>query len=238
MLRILIIDDEIPARNRLRRMLADKPAVHVIGEAATGQEALRLIPLKAPDVLLLDISMPGMDGMTLAQTLQQQDSAPAIIFCTAWSDQAVEAFECDAVDYLVKPVRAERLELALDKARRFLARVDAGANGPFLRSTLGGKVSLLPLADVICLIAEDKYTTVVHKDGTLVINQSLLDLETAHADILVRIHRGALVARKCIRGLEKTPDGRHYLQLEGCEDRPQVSRRNLPSIRKLIRDLT
>ena len=121
MLRILIIDDEIPARNRLRRMLADVPAVHVIGEAATGQEALRLIPLKVPDVLLLDISMPGMDGMMLAQTLQQQDSAPAIIFCTAWSDQAVEAFECDAVDYLVKPVRAERLELALDKARRFLA---------------------------------------------------------------------------------------------------------------------
>jgi len=238
MLRILIIDDEIPARNRLRRMLVDVPAVHVIGEAATGQEALRLIPLKEPDVLLLDISMPGMDGMTLAQTLQQQDSAPAIIFCTAWLDQAVEAFECDAVDYLVKPVRAERLELALDKARRFLARVDAGANGPFLRSTLGGKVSLLPLADVICLIAEDKYTTVVHKEGTSVINQSLLDLETAHADILVRIHRGALVARKCIRGLEKTTDGRHYLQLEGCEDRPQVSRRNLPAIRKLIRDLT
>jgi two-component system response regulator AlgR len=207
-------------------------------KSATGQEALRLIPLKVPDVLLLDISMPGMDGMTLAHTLQKQDSAPAIIFCTAWSDQAVEAFECDAVDYLVKPVRAERLELALDKARRFLARVDAGATGPFLRSTLGGKVSLLPLADVICLIAEDKYTTVVHKDGTLVINQSLLDLETAHADILVRIHRGVLVARKCIRGLEKTPDGRHYLQLEGCEDRPQVSRRNLPSIRKLIRDLT
>lgn len=238
MLRILIIDDEIPARNRLRRMLADVPAVHVVGEAATGHEALRMIPLKAPDVLLLDISMPGMDGMMLAQTLQQQDSPPAIIFCTAWSDQAVEAFECDAVDYLVKPVRAERLELALDKARRFLARVDVGVNGPFLRSTLGGKVSLLPLAEVICLIAEDKYTTVVHKEGSSVINQTLLELETAHADILVRIHRGALVARKRIRGLEKTPDGHHYLKLEGCEDRPQVSRRNLPTIRKLIRNLT
>ena len=96
MLRILIIDDEAPARNRLRRMLAKVPGVHVAGEAATGQEAMQLIPLKAPDVLLLDISMPGMDGMTLAQLLQQQDSAPAVIFCTAWSDQAVEAFECDA----------------------------------------------------------------------------------------------------------------------------------------------
>jgi two-component system response regulator AlgR len=237
MLRILIIDDEIPARNRLRRMLAEVPAVHVAGEAASGQEALQLIPLKAPDVLLLDISMPGMDGMTLAQTLQQQDSAPAIIFCTAWTDQAVEAFECDAVDYLVKPVRLERLITALDKASRFIAKRPA-TDGAFLRSTAGGKVRLVPLAEVICLHAEDKYTTVAHENGKLLIDQSLLDLENSHADILVRIHRGTLVAKNRIRGLEKSPDGRHFLLLEGCDDRPQVSRRNLPAIRKLIRELT
>ncbi|MFC1778251.1 LytR/AlgR family response regulator transcription factor [Pseudomonadota bacterium] len=238
MLRILIIDDEAPARNRLRRMLAGVPAVHVAGEAASGQEALHLIPLKEPDVLLLDISMPGIGGMELAQMLQAKDSPPAIIFCTAWSDKAVEAFECDAVDYLVKPVRAERLELALDKARRFIASVDSGANGPFLRSTLGGKVSLLPLADVICMNAEDKCTTVVHKNGNTIIDQSLLDLENEHADVLVRVHRKTLVAKKSIRALEKTSDGRHYLHLEGFEDRLQVSRRNLPIIRKLIRELT
>jgi len=238
MLRILIIDDETPARNRLRRMLADMPAVHVAGEAATGYEALRQIPLTSPDVLLLDISMPGMDGMTLAQMLQQQDTAPAVIFCTAWSDQAVQAFDCDAVDYLVKPVRAERLEIALDKARRFITGINTDEGGPFLRSTLGNKVSLLPVAEVICLVAEDKYTTVIHKDGELVISQSLLELESEHADTLVRIHRRTLVAKKCIRGLEKTPDGGHYVLLEGCDDRPQVSRRNLPAVRKLIRDLT
>lgn len=238
MLKILIIDDEAPARNRLRRMISEIPAVHVAGEADTGQEALRLIPLKEPDVLLLDISMPGLDGMSLAQMLQQKGSAPAVIFCTAWSDQAVEAFECDAVDYLVKPVRAERLVLALDKARRFLARSDSGASGIFLRSTLGGKVRLIPMTEVIYLSAEDKYTTVVHKKGKTVISQSLLDLENDHADILVRVHRGALVIKKRIRGLEKTSDGRHFLQLDGCDDRPQVSRRNLPAIRKLIRELT
>ena len=238
MLRILIIDDEEPARNRLRRMLAEVPAVHVTGEAASGQEALRLIPLKEPDVLLLDISMPGIGGMELAQMLQAEDSPPAIIFCTAWSDQAVEAFECDAVDYLVKPVRLERLELALDKARRFIASVDSGVNGPFLRSILAGKVSLLPLADVICMNAEDKCTTVVHKNGKLIIDQSLLDLENEYADILVRVHRKTLVAKKSIRGLEKGPQGRHYLHLEGFEERLQVSRRNLPTIRKLIRELT
>ena len=238
MLRILIIDDEAPARNRLRRMLAEVPAVLVAGEAATGQEALRLIPHKEPDVLLLDISMPGMDGMTLAKTLQDQDKSPAIIFCTAWSDQAVQAFECDAVDYLVKPVRAERLVTALDKARRFIAKVDAGVNGPFLRSTLGGNVSLFPLSNVICAYAEDKYTTVIHENGSIVIDQSLLELENEYADMLVRIHRGTLVAIKRIRGLDKNSDGSHYLQLEGSEDRPQVSRRNLAAIRKLIRKLT
>jgi len=237
MLKILIIDDEAPARNRLRRMLADLPEVNVTAEAATAQEALRLIPLKEPDVLLLDISMPGLDGMELAQMLQQKGSAPAIIFCTAWSDQAVEAFECDAVDYLVKPVRVERLELALDKARRFIATPDSGQQGSFLRSTLGSKVRLLPMAEVIYLSAEDKYTTVVHQNGKMVINQSLLDLENEYADILVRVHRGALVMKKCIRGLEKASDGRHFLLLDGCEDRPQVSRRNLPAIRKLIREL-
>ena len=219
-------------------MLAEIPAVHVVGEAATGQEALGLLPLKQPDALLLDISMPGIDGMTLAQMLKDQQVAPAIIFCTAWTDQAVEAFECEAVDYLVKPVRAERLEAAIDKARRFVARDEVGASGPLLRSTLGGKVSLLPLADVIYLSAEDKYTTVVHKKGSLVINQTLVEMENEYANYLVRIHRGTLVAKNCIRGLEKGTDGRHFLILEDCDASPQVSRRNLPAIRKLIRDLT
>jgi two-component system response regulator AlgR len=237
MLRILIIDDELPARNRLRRMLAEVPAVHVAGEAASGQEALSLIPLKEPDVLLLDISMPGLDGMTLAQMLQEQASPPAVIFCTAWSDKAVEAFECDAVDYLVKPVRLERLVAALDKARRFVARGTGMVSGAFLRSTLGGKVKLLPLDDVICLHSEDKYTTAVHEGGKLVINHPLLELEKDHADILVRIHRGTLVARNRIRGLEKAADGRHYLLLEGSDEQPQVSRRCLPAVRKLIRKL-
>jgi two-component system response regulator AlgR len=238
MLNILIIDDEAPARNRLRRMLANIPSVFFAGEAATGHEALELIASTDANVLLLDISMPGMDGMTLARLLREQGSAPAIIFCTAWSDQAVEAFECDAVDYLVKPVRAERLEVALDKARRYLTRDDAESDGPFLRTTLGSKVQLLPVSDVICLHAEDKYTTVVHKNGRLMIDQSLLDLENEYADILLRVHRSTLVVIKCIRGLEKSQNGRHFLQLEGCEDRPQVSRRNLPAVRKLIRELT
>ena len=238
MLKILIIDDEAPARNRLRRMLAELPDVYVTGEAASGQKALQLIPLKQPDVLLLDISMPGLSGMELAKMLQKQESAPAIIFCTAWSDQAVNAFECDAVDYLVKPVRAERLVLALNKARRFLAMSDSSASGTFLRSTLGSKIRLLPIAELIYLSSEDKYTTAVYEGGRMVINESLSDLENEHTDFLVRVHRSVLVMKDRIRGLEKNRGGRHLLKLDGCEDRPQVSRRNLPAIRKLIRELT
>lgn len=238
MLKILVIDDEAPARNRLRRMLENIPSVECVGEAGTAHEALELIPASKANVLLLDISMPGMDGMQFAQTLQDSGASPAIIFCTAWSDRAVQAFECDAVDYLVKPVRAERLQVALDKASRFLSSPSDDSEELFLRTTLGGKVSLLPLSEVICLLAEDKYTTVVHKKGRLVIDQSLLDLENEHPKVLVRIHRSTLVAIKFIRGLEKAPDGRHFVKLEGCEDRLQVSRRNLPAIRKLIRELT
>lgn len=238
MLKVLIIDDEAPARNRLRRMLAELPAVHVAGEAASAQEALRLIPLKQPDALLLDISMPGMDGMTLAQVLQEQPSSPAVVFCTAWSDQAVEAFECDAVDYLVKPVRAERLAMAIDKARRFVTSDATPGNGPMLRSAVGGTVKLLPLAEVIYLTAEDKYTTVVHSKGTFVINQTIRELEKQHGDVLMRVHRGTLVAKKAIRGLESVSKSHCQVQLEGCETRVPVSRRNLPAVRKLIRELT
>jgi len=173
-------------------MLAGMEAVQVVAEAASGEEAMRLVPLKKPDLLLLDISMPGLDGMTLAQMLQSGGRSPAVIFCTAWSDQAVEAFECEAVDYLVKPVRAERLERAVDKARRIMAGRERDREEVFLRSTLGGKVRLLPMSEVIYLVAEDKYTTAVHEKGKLVINQSLLELEDEHADILVRAHRGTL----------------------------------------------
>lgn len=236
MLNILIVDDEAPARSRLRRMLGDVPSVSIAGEAASSQEALYLVSSEQPDVLLLDISMPGMDGMALARVLQQQNPTPAVIFCTAWSDQAVEAFACDAVDYLVKPVRQDRLEKAVEKARLLVGKLAESADKVMLRSTLGGKVSLLPLTEAIYFYAEDKYTTVIHDEGQLMISQTLLELEQQHADFLIRTHRSTLVVKGRIRGLEKTPRA-HKLVLDGTDDRPLVSRRNLASIRKVIREL-
>jgi len=237
MLNILIIDDEAPARQRLRRMVEALDGFTVLGESRSATEALDHIGRMSPDVLLLDISMPGMDGMTLAGVLQERGESPAVIFCTAYQDQALEAFEHEAVDYLVKPVRHERLEQALEKARRYLGDMEMQETGQFLRSTVGGKVLLTPINEVICLLAEDKYTTVVHEDGETVIDESLSELEQRFSPIFFRVHRNALVSQKHIRGLERIPSGNTLVNLSGTDRKPEVSRRNASALRKLLSHL-
>lgn len=238
MLNILIIDDEAPARDRLRRMVEDLPGFEVAGEAKGANEALDRIGQLKPDILLLDISMPGMDGMSLARVLQEGGASPAVIFCTAYQDQALEAFEREAVDYLVKPVRTERLEQSLEKARRYLGEARKQEAEHFLRSTVGGKVVLTPIQRVICLVAEDKYTTVLHEVGETVIDESLTDLEQRFPELFFRVHRNALVSRKHIRGLERTSDGHTLVSLSGTDRKPEVSRRNVSSLRKLLSELS
>ena len=237
MLSILIVDDESPARDRMRRMLDEMPQYTIAGEAGTGNQALKAISELAPDILLLDISMPGMDGMTLAQTLQRGGVQPAIIFCTAYQNQALDAFEAEAIDYLVKPVRAERLAQALDKARRFLGDRAQIEPEEYLRSTVGSKVLLTPIQRVICLLAEDKYTTVVHEKGRTVIDDSLTVLEQRFSDCFFRVHRNALISRRHLRGLERSPEGHAVAVLSGTDERPEVSRRNVSALRKLINEL-
>ncbi len=237
MLRILIVDDEPPARSRLNRLLKQAGGCEVVGEAGSGEEALEQIADCRPDLLLLDISMPGLDGMALARRLRDQEPSPLVVFCTAWPDQALEAFECDAVDYLVKPVRLERLKTALGKAGRMRGAEAADQDQAFLRSTVGGRTTLVALDDVICLLAEDKYTTVVHGGGKAVINNSLIELEKRFPDRLLRIHRGALVAPGCIRGLDNPPSGPACLVLEGTDVRPEISRRKLSTIRQILREM-
>jgi two-component system response regulator AlgR len=237
MLRILIVDDEAPARERMARMLSELPGFEIAGEAASGQLALAAIEDLSPDILLLDISMPGMDGMTLARTLQKGGLQPAVIFCTAYQNQALEAFEAEAVDYLVKPVRAERLAQALEKARRFIGDRATNEPGAYLKSTVGGKVLLTPVQRVICLLAEDKYTTVVHEKGRTVIDDSLTELETRFPTEFFRIHRNALISTRHLRGLERGDNGTVVAVLSGTDERPEVSRRNVAALRKLLADL-
>jgi two-component system response regulator AlgR len=237
MIRILIIDDEPPARSRMRRLLGELPDCEVVGEAGSSRIALEVVPDLQPDLLMLDISMPGLDGMGLAKNLQAMNNPPAVIFCTAWPDQALEAFDRDAIDYLVKPIRLERLQSAIDKVSRLLNKAgDDGSGKQFLRSTVGGKTKLVAFDEVICLIAEDKYTTVIYDGGKTVINDSLIDLEKRFANQLMRVHRNALVSPQRIRGMERLRSGVTQLFLEGTEFRPEVSRRKLSLIRKYIRE--
>ena len=237
MLKILVVDDEKPARDRLSRMVEELPQFTVVGTARSGEEALEAIVKLHPDILLLDISMPGMDGMSLAHAMQRGGLRAAVIFCTAYQNQALEAFEAEAVDYLVKPVRAERLRQALEKAGRYLGNLEAGPEEQFLRSTVGGKMMLTPIDRVICLLAEDKYTTVVHEKGRTIIEDSLTELEKRFPDTFFRIHRNALISRKYIRGVVRDNGGRALAVLNGTDLRPEISRRNLASLRKMLNTL-
>lgn len=243
-MRVLIADDEPLARERLAALLAEVGA-ELVGSASNGEEALREIDRLAPDVVLLDIRMPVVDGLDVARALHGSDHPPAVIFCTAYDEYAVQAFELSAVDYLLKPVRAERLRQALERARA-LAGTQLGtlaqALGPqrqrqHICARVRGNLVLVPVGEVIYLMAEDKYVVVHHAKGQVLIEDALKTLEDEFGDRFVRIHRNCLVARERISGLVRGADGRIFAQLVGSDDLLEVSRRNLPSLRKLARSL-
>jgi two-component system response regulator AlgR len=240
---VLIVDDEPLARERLRRMVEEIPGAEVVGEAGDGRATLEACARLHPEVVLLDIRMPGMDGLEAARHLATLPEAPAVVFVTAYGDYALQAFDAQAVDYLLKPVRAERLVLALDKARRLsvpqleaIAAADPEPQGrSHLSSTLHGNLTLIPVADILFLRAEQKYVVVRHRRGEALIEDSLTALEAEYGPRFVRIHRNALVARAVLEGLEKGADGTARVKLKNCEEQPEISRRHLPEIRRLLR---
>ena len=243
-MKALIVDDEPLARERMVALLAECAGIEIVGEAGNGRDALEAIGRLAPDVVLLDIRMPVMDGIVVARHLAALADAPAVIFCTAYGDHAVDAFEANAVDYLLKPVRADRLTAALAKARRWsgegasatVRALDAQAR-THLCARVRGSLVLVPIGDVDYLLAEDKYVVVHHSRGEVLIEEPLKALEDEFESRFVRIHRNCLVARAKLTGLTRTPDGRLFANLEGVGATLEVSRRNLPALRKLIRNL-
>jgi two-component system response regulator AlgR len=254
MIRVFIADDEEPARERLRELLGDivaeVPNV-VAGEARNGIEALERLPASGAQVLLLDIRMPGMDGLELARHLAGLEQAPAVVFVTAHDKHALEAFELNALDYLLKPVRASRLAAALKKAasagaprREQLARA-AGGPREYLSVAERHRIVLVPVRDILFLRAEQKYVTVRTKEREHLIEESLVALEkefcgpeSTHA--FVRIHRNCLVARSAIRGFERSgaadEEAHWQVVLDGLAERLPVSRRQWPAVRELIAD--
>ncbi len=247
---ILIVDDEALARSRLRTLLADCSgsgaghcSAHTVAEAESAAQALALLQPtggRAFDLLLLDIHMPGLDGLQLAQRLKALAYPPALVFVTAHPDHALSAFELDAVDYLTKPVRRERLQQALAKARR-LAGQPAAATPPTASAGEAlllqdrGRTERLPLAEVLYFKAEQKYVTVRTTARSYVLDGALSELERKYPAQFLRIHRNALVARRAIRALEKHFDPEEgegwAVRLQGLVEPLAVSRRQLAAVR-------
>jgi two-component system response regulator AlgR len=241
-LKVLIVDDEPPARERLRSLLAEMADVEVAGEAVNGGEALRRVAELAPDVVLLDVRMPGMDGLEAARHLDVLEEPPAVIFTTAYDEYAVEAFESNAVGYLLKPVRQEQLAAALARAGRLtraqlqkLAASGAEERRTHIAARHREGLRLIPVEEVQYFLADQKYTTVRHLKGEDLIEDSLRLLEGEFGGAFVRIHRNTLVAVKYLDRIERNAEGQYFVHLRGCEAPLQVSRRMAGELKERFR---
>ena len=258
-LRLLLVDDEAPARTRLRELLGDIAAelpTEVVGEAGNGREALDLLARCPADLVLVDIRMPVMDGIELAQHLARLPEPPVVIFTTAYDSYAVQAFELSAIDYLLKPIRAQRLGQALHKAAararpsapaltelRQAARQSARQH---LSSLERGRILLIPVGDILYLRAEQKYVTARTLEREYLLDESLVQLEEEFGERFLRLHRSVLVAREAIAGLEKGADderdgegGEHWVaRVRGIPETLPVSRRQWSAVKAQVREQT
>jgi len=239
---MLIVDDEPLARQRLIRMIDRFEDYEVVGEASNGIEAVAAVDRYDPDIVLLDVRMPGEDGLEAARKISQMPEPPAVIFCTAYDEYALEAFNTLAVGYLLKPVQEKQLIEALEKAQRLnkVQRNIAAGNQEMdgQRQNIAAKtrrgVELIPIGTVHCFIADQKYVTVKHGSGETLIDDTLKDLEQEFPGRFLRVHRNALVAVEEIIALEKASSGQFELRLRSTDFRPTVSRRHVASVRELL----
>jgi two-component system response regulator AlgR len=239
---VLIVDDEHLARQRLRKMLSTTAEYQIIGEAETGEDALRKTQAAQPDVVLMDIRMPGMDGIEAASYINKLDNPPAIIFTTAYSDHALSAFETHAIDYLLKPIKQNRLRAALEAAKRVnkaqmsQLRVDetVGSREKICVKSRGS-LELIPIEEIIYFQADQKYVTLRTAEQEYLIEESLKNLEEEFPRQFIRIHRNALVAQHMLNGLTKNSEGRSCIRFTDVDDLLEISRRHLPLIRKRLK---
>lgn len=247
-LRTLVVDDEVLARVRLKALLAEvqQPRIALVGEAESAEQALLQAGRCRPDLVLLDIHMPGMDGMALARELRRQQPLCRLVFVTAYGEHALEAFEVEATDYLTKPVRRERLQAALDKVAAQVQQQALAAPAPTalpagaaLLMQERGRTQRVPLAEVVYARAELKYVTLHTRSGReLIWDGTLTQLEEQYPAFFIRVHRSVLVQRQAMQELKKTAHPElgevWLLQLTGVPDKLPVSRRLLPSVRQAL----
>ena len=238
---ILVVDDEPPARRRLVTLIEALPGFDAIGEAGDGEAAVNAVASGEPEIVLMDIRMPGMDGIEAARHLARLPNPPAVIFTTAYDAYALEAFETQAVGYLLKPVRRRRLAEALERAvrptRAQLAALAAARPVPrgHVSVRRGDELHLIPLEAVRYFEAAQKYVTVHHEGGEDLIDESLKTLEAEHAERFVRAHRSLLVSIRHIASLDKDEAGRPGLRLRGTDERLVISRRHAADIKRKLR---
>ena len=231
--KVLIVDDEPPARALLRSLVSEAEGFEVAGEAENGQRALELCDSLQPDIVLLDVRMPGIDGLEVARHLAALPEPPAVIFVTAFDEYALQAFESEAIAYLLKPIRAEKLRAALAKAGRLsrpqLQEVAQAAKENPRRTHIGARgrdgLKLIPIEEVLCFQADQKYTTVRHQRGEDLIEDSLKTLEEEFAADFVRVHRNALVNTRYLERIARDASGQHFVHLRGLGEALEVSRR-------------
>ena len=241
-LKVLLVDDEPLARSRLRTLLAEcqSPTTEVAAEAGNAAQAMEHLRRQAFDAVLLDIHMPGADGLALAGVLRSLPDAPAVVFVTAYAEHAVSAFELEAVDYLTKPVRLERLQLALAKVERVVLGKQNGQ--PTEQEVLviqdRGRTERVPVTEVLYFKAELKYITVRTSARSYILDGSLSELEERHGPQFLRVHRNALVSRRAVRALEKHFDPEEgegwAVRLTGIDESLAVSRRQLSAVREAL----
>lgn len=243
-MRVLIADDEPHARARLRELLGLCVGVQVVGEASHGEAVLAEVTRTQPELILLDIRMPGLDGLEVARRLAALPDPPGVVFTTAFEAHALAAFDVEAIDYLLKPVRRERLEVALAKAIRWGARnVTVSATGRNARSRshfsawLAGSLRLLPVAEVRFIRAEQRYLTVVGRGEQLLIEESLRDLEDEFGDRFLRIHRNTLVAPAAVAAFAREGPALAVVVMRDGGERLSVSRRLMPEVRRRLQHL-
>ena len=247
-LRVVVVDDEAPARSRLRDLLEDcaaSVALQVVGEAANGRALLELLERTPADVVLLDIRMPEMDGIEVAQHLQKLPEPPGVIFTTAYDSYALQAFELHAVDYLLKPIRLRRLFDALSRVRIVapLSMDVLQKLTPEPRKHLSvqerGRVILVPVDKILYLRAELKYVTIRTAEREYLLEESLTRLEQEFGARFLRIHRSCLVARDCVESFERQSEGdaegQWVVKLRGLDERLPVSRRQQHVIKEFGR---
>ena len=245
-MKVLIVDDEPLARDRLRYLLGRIDGyVALEHDAGNGRETLELCYRLEPDIVLMDIRMPGMGGLETASYISRMANPPAIIFCTAFDNHALEAFQASAVGYLLKPIRRDDLQAALNQAQKVnrlqLANLDknlvqADSPGHITAKTMRG-IELVPIHDILYFMADSKYVTVHHKNGEVLIDEPLKQLEEDHNNLFVRIHRNALVCRNAIESLSRNEKGHSFIRLKGVEKPLSVSRRHVPLIKKIMQSM-